>query len=132
MICNINYYYFKSAISKEDCEKIRHLGTSKLLETAVTRGNNEKSDNDKKAIGNKTFEKIRKEGDTIENYYIRDSKVSWLDEPWIYSLLQPFVTKANKEAGWNFEWDFSESCQFTKYTPGGFYSWHQDAAADNS
>ena len=23
--------------------------------------------------------------------------------------------KANENAGWNFEWDYSESCQFTKY-----------------
>ena len=28
---------------------------------------------------------------------------------------------------YNFEWDFSESCQFTKYTKDQFYDWHCDS-----
>ena len=39
-----------------------------------------------------------------------------------YNLI--FISKSN--AGWNFQWDFSESCQFTKYTKGQFYDWHCD------
>jgi hypothetical protein len=34
---------------------------------------------------------------------------------------------ANKNAGWNFEWDCSESCQFTKYSKGQYYGWHCDS-----
>ena len=38
----------------------------------------------------------------------------------------PYIMTANQEAGWKYEWDFSESFQFTKYNPGGFYGWHAD------
>ncbi len=130
MIYTTHYYYFKSAISKENCEKIKSLGLSKMPETAVTRGDKQKNDNEKLPI-EKTYEDIRKEGGNVEDYYVRDSKVSWLNDQWIYDLLHPYVHKANKQAGWNLDWDYSESCQFTKYEPGGFYSWHQDASADN-
>jgi PKHD-type hydroxylase len=34
---------------------------------------------------------------------------------------------ANASAGWNFNWDFSESCQFTKYKLNQFYDWHCDS-----
>ena len=30
-------------------------------------------------------------------------------------------------AGWNFQWDWSESCQFTKYKKGQYYDWHCDS-----
>ena len=29
-------------------------------------------------------------------------------------------------AGWNFQWDYSEACQFTKYEKGQYYDWHCD------
>ena len=45
---------------------------------------------------------------------------------WIYNEIQPYVQTANTNAGWNFQWDYSESCQFTKYEKGQFYDWHCD------
>ena len=30
-------------------------------------------------------------------------------------------------AGWNFDWDWSESCQFTKYKLNQYYDWHCDS-----
>ena len=41
-------------------------------------------------------------------------------------MIHPFIHEANQKAGWNFEWDFSETCQFTVYHPGMFYAWHTD------
>ena len=35
--------------------------------------------------------------------------------------------EANRNAGWNFEWDRSESCQFTKYKLNHYYDWHLDS-----
>ena len=35
--------------------------------------------------------------------------------------------KTNASAGWNFQWDFSEACQYTKYEKGQFYDWHCDS-----
>ena len=36
-------------------------------------------------------------------------------------------TKANRNAGWNFDWERSESCQFTKYKLNQYYDWHCDS-----
>ena len=30
-------------------------------------------------------------------------------------------------AGWNFDWERSESCQFTKYKLNQYYDWHCDS-----
>ena len=56
----------------------------------------------------------------------RNSDIVWMSDRWIYKEIQPYVHQANANAGWNFQWDFSESCQFTKYTKGQFYDWHCD------
>ena len=57
----------------------------------------------------------------------RDSNIVWMNDRWIYKEIQPYVNQANQNAGWNFEWDFSESCQFTKYKKGQYYDWHCDS-----
>ena len=57
----------------------------------------------------------------------RNSNVTWLDDRWIYDAVQPFVHAANKNADWNFQWDWSEACQFTRYSKGQFYDWHCDS-----
>ena len=57
----------------------------------------------------------------------RNSNVVWMNDRWIYKEIQPYVHRANAEAGWNFDWSFSESCQFTKYEKGQFYDWHCDS-----
>jgi PKHD-type hydroxylase len=57
----------------------------------------------------------------------RDSDIVWLNERWIYNAIHPYIHQANKDANWNFEWSFSESCQFTKYKKGQYYDWHCDS-----
>ena len=57
----------------------------------------------------------------------RKSDLVWLNDTWIYKELHPYVHEANARAGWNFEWDWSESCQFTKYKLNQFYDWHCDS-----
>ena len=34
---------------------------------------------------------------------------------------------ANQDAGWNFQWDWSEPIQFTYYTKKQYYGWHCDS-----
>ena len=41
--------------------------------------------------------------------------------------IHPYIHMANRNAGWNFEWDVSEECQFTKYSKGQYYGWHADS-----
>ena len=36
-------------------------------------------------------------------------------------------TKQIEMAGWNFDWERSESCQFTKYKLNQYYDWHCDS-----
>ena len=52
-----------------------------------------------------------------------------MNDRWIYKEIQPYVNMANVSAGWNFDWDWSESCQFTKYsgTKKQHYDWHCDS-----
>lgn len=70
--------------------------------------------------------------EVIKNQKIRKSNVVWTDEKWIYHVIHPYVHKANEQAGWNFQWDFSESCQFTKYNLNQYYDWHRDSLDNNS
>tara|TARA_R110000744_G_scaffold73456_1_gene147023 strand:+ start:1298 stop:1912 length:615 start_codon:yes stop_codon:yes gene_type:complete len=103
------YYYFKKALTPRFCDEIIKFGLSQQDAKAQVGGQ----------IGqhkkNKKLEKIR------------NSNVSWLNDKWIYKEIQPFIHQANQLAGWNFDWDFSESCQFTKYKLNQFYDWHCDS-----
>jgi len=102
------YWYFKSAIPHKICNDIIKYANQLRDQIAVTGGINNK----------KQFKDLKKQ---------RDSNIVWLDEKWIYKEIHPYVNIANKNAGWNFQWDWSESCQFTKYKKEQFYDWHRDA-----
>lgn len=47
----------------------------------------------------------------------------------MYEIIWPYIKIANTNAKWNFQWDFTEPFQFTKYNKGQFYGWHADSAA---
>jgi PKHD-type hydroxylase len=137
-----SYYYFKEALSPDQCQKIIDMGKERLQEIkssgktteATTFGNNHKQafeKEGKKVIpqSDKTIEDIKKDigdKDIEQSRYIRDSEVCWFNDDWLYDLIHPFLRTANLESGWRYEWDYSESFQFTKYNPGGFYGWHAD------
>ena len=106
------YYYFKSAIPERICDDIVRYGKSLQDQMAVTGGygNRPLNENQVKDLKKK-----------------RNSDIVWMNDPWIYKEIQPYVNQANVSAGWNFQWDWSESCQFTKYTKGQFYDWHCDS-----
>jgi len=57
----------------------------------------------------------------------RDTKVSFLSDPWIFEALNGIVETANQKAGWNFEWDYNEAVQFAKYSSKKYYGWHSDS-----
>jgi len=113
----LNYYwYFTKVIPVGLCNRILKLGKSKKLEQALTRGAKKDQPLDKQEM------------ETLK--VKRNSKVIGLDEPWIYKAIQPFVHTANQNAGWNFEWDWSEPAQFTQYKKGMHYNWHRDSTAE--
>ena len=109
----INYYwYFPSAIPSRICDDIARYGKSLQDQMAVTGGYG------KKKLNQKQIKDLKKK---------RDSNIVWMNDRWIYKEIQPYVHRANANAGWNFQWSFSESCQFTKYTKGQYYDWHCDS-----
>lgn len=138
MILQNKFWYFKSEIPKETCERIIRLGESKLLQNqkdgisvqGTTYGDDHKDLEKIKPLNEKTYQQIAEEGEDITKYYIRDSNVCWLDEQWLYDLLSQYVNAANKNAGWNWNLTTSESIQFTKYENSGFYGWHTDGGSD--
>ena len=107
------YWYFQSAIPEHICDDIVRYGHQMQDEMAVTGGYG-----DPKRLNKNQLKDLKKK---------RNSDIVWMSDRWIYNEIQPYVSSANVQAGWNFEWDFSESCQFTKYTKGQFYDWHCDS-----
>jgi PKHD-type hydroxylase len=134
-----SYYWFKSIISPEDCQKIIDLGL-KTISDEVAKGNSVDAytygDRQKTAMpnaapqGEASLEELKKKGIDDKNLYVRDSQVAWLRDQWLYDLLFPYIQEANVRTGWNWQWDYAESFQFTQYKPSGFYSWHKDGPSD--
>ena len=106
------YYYFKSAIPIRICDDIVRYGKSLQDGMATTGGYG-----DPKKLNKDQIKDLKKK---------RDSDVVWMNDQWIYKEIHPYIHKANEAAGWNFQWDWSESCQFTKYNKGQYYDWHCD------
>ena len=104
------YYYFKNAIPRNVCNKIIQLGKESKVKKSLTSSEaiNELSNDARKSLD------------------------GGLEDKWIYDLLYPFLHEANREAGWNFHIDWSETLQFTIYEKGGYYHWHRDAGIDSS
>ena len=87
---------------------------------AITGGVNEEDGNYKAdgKLKKKVINNIQKK---------RKSDIVWLNDRWIYKEIHPYIHQANRDSGWNFEWSYSESCQFTKYGVGQYYGWHCDS-----
>ena len=99
------YWYFKSALSPRFCDEVIRYGLS-LKEVRARTG----------------VEKNSK-----LNLTARKSDVAWITDAWIFKEIYPYVHTANKNAGWNFDWDCCEDIQFTKYKIGQYYDWHCDS-----
>jgi len=112
MILENYYWYFKAAIPERICNDIVRYGKSLQSQMALTGG----SETQKKLTEDQLKDLKKK----------RDSSIVWMPHRWLYKEIQPYVHQANTNAGWNFQWDFTEACQFTKYEKGQYYGWHWD------
>jgi len=106
------YWYFSGALTPKFCDEVIRYANSQKEVMARTGG-----------FGNK---KLKKE-EILNMQRKRKSDLVWLNDTWIYKELHPYVHEANRAAGWNFDWERSESCQFTKYKLNQYYDWHCDS-----
>ena len=135
-----NYWHFISELDSDFCRKVIDLGLSKIEEAkqefgtaeAWTFGGGEKSAKPG-AIpqGEISRREMTDQGIDLENSYVRDSEVAWLNDQWLYDKIIPIVETANYNAGWKWDIDFYEPFQFTVYNPSGFYGWHRDGDSDH-
>lgn len=108
------WYWFKSALTKEEVNKIIMLASELPIERATTIGSN---------------------GEVVEENDpngIRSSMVKWIpqnkDWSWLYQRLIDMAAEAN-DALWKFDLvSAPENIQYTEYYAheNGHYDWHQD------
>lgn len=143
MILGYSYWYFQSALTEEQCDAILELGITRMHENVLKYGEHsivattgdfkhkgspmQPNSDIQVSLENYTAAGLKKKGLTTDDIYLRDSSVVFLHDQWLYELIWPYIRRANELAGWNFEWDFTEEIQFTKYQPNQFYGWHADA-----
>ena len=115
-----HYWFFQSAIPPRICDMIVQYGKAEKKREimAITGGFGRDRNLEKQPLTKDEVKDLQKK---------RDSNIVWMNDRWIYKEIQPYVHEANKNAGWNFEWDHSESCQFTIYKKGQYYDWHCDS-----
>ena len=117
MQLEFDYWWFKETLPKLLCKDIINFAKSKNdLRFGIIEGIegvNKKSKRLNKKQKEKTFK-------------TRNSNIVWLNEPWITNKVIPYIKAANKNAGWNFDFESCESIQFTIYKKGQYYNWHSD------
>ena len=106
------YWYFTGVLTPKFCDDVINYALQQKEVMAKTGGYDNR--------------KLKK--DEVKNMQRkRKSDLVWLNDTWIYKELHPYVHEANRAAGWNFDWQRSESCQFTKYRHNQYYDWHCDS-----
>jgi PKHD-type hydroxylase len=105
---HLNYYYFTSAFTIDEINKIKEIGDKLPKSVAAVGGGDEHQ---------------------VSDY--RKSEVSWIpdnkENEWLYKKIADYAIIANKEM-WNFDiWGYQDSLQYTRYYgDGGHYDWHVD------
>ena len=126
MFLNNYWVCFESAIPAHICDEIIKFGCNKQSQKARI-GTNDTLDELLK-IENPTPEQIQEISQL--KFHIkktRNSKVCFLNEPWVHRWLDPFIREANCQ-NWNFDLDEYEDYQFTIYEGDKkqHYDWHGD------
>ena len=111
------YWYFSGVLTPKFCDDVIAYANAQKETMAITGGYGRERDLDKKPLNKEEIKDLKRK---------RNSDLVWLNDTWIYKEIHPYVHEANKNAKWNFDWDRSESCQFTKYKLNQYYDWHCD------
>lgn len=118
MILKNNYWVFPKVLSHKFCDELIDFGNKANQQIALTGKQGKNRNFEQNPLTETELNQLKQKD--------RNSNISWLNSLWIYKRIAPFVDMANKNAGWNWQWDFSEDLQFTRYSEGQFYGWHMD------
>jgi PKHD-type hydroxylase len=99
------FWFFKKAIPTSQVNKIIKICEKEKLDKANVHHNG------KDIIENKT----------------RDCDIRWTNDNKIYDIINPYINTANKNAEWNYQIDWNETCQYTVYNKSQFYGYHVDS-----
>ena len=121
------YWYFTSQLGDNFCDEVIQLGNSKQEKIGVTGGASDRVKKRKPGVNPNSVEKLLNKKELKSLKKQRDSNVVWLNDQWIYDELCPLIAMANQNAGWNFQYDYFEAIQFTKYKLNQHYTWHKDS-----
>jgi len=108
------YWYFSEAVPSKFCDDLIKFAKTQKEEIGSIDTIKEDKLRTDESLKNEVFQK-------------RKSNVVWLNEKWIYDMVTPFIHSANINSGWNYNWDWCETAQFTIYKEGQHYNWHSDA-----
>jgi PKHD-type hydroxylase len=70
---------------------------------------------------------INKDGAGEEDKKSRDNSVAFLGGQFARDIFIPYIKGANKSSGWNYDIDWFEDIQVSKYGVDKHYAWHHDA-----
>ena len=136
MNLHYQYYWFKEVIPHDMCDKIIQMGNKRIKQ--IKKNGNDASGTTSGGTEKKKDERIsakeltpKEQLETDNEYYARDCEVAWFNDQWIYDMVWPYLLEANRESGWNWDIEWAEGFQFTKYTKDGLYNWHNDGGSDH-
>ena len=100
-------WFFDSALSPDDCDKIIQEG--KKISTIDAKINSQKG------------------RELVPEH--RNGKISFFSkDSFVHSIFTDYILRANIEASWNFNIRGKGGIQFTTYSKGDFYKWHKDCS----
>ncbi len=117
MVLDIKYWFWKNVLSDSFIEHVKKFASQENREVKAIVG----------GTPIPTPEQPLDEDALKKLHQKRNSHITWLSEKWIYDEIHPYVHASNRNANWNFEWDFSEAAQFTNYKLNQHYDWHCDS-----
>jgi PKHD-type hydroxylase len=98
LVNQYHYWYFENTISDEEINYIFDIANNRWK-----RG--------------KTFK--------VEGEHTRESDIVWTEDQKLYDLIWPYMLEANRQLT-NFDIDYAESMQITRYQKNEFYDYHID------
>ena len=112
MYLNNYYYYFTNVFDDRFIKSVKDLAKKQKIIKGTISNDREKGD------------------ELIVKETTRDSDICLINDQWLYDLIEPYITEANKMADWNFQVDYFEDIQFNKYKKNQHYDWHIDNLAN--